>query len=43
MGPTWRRAPGLVARRIAPQTFNWRHDIPAVKTVKVGLNYKFGN
>jgi opacity protein-like surface antigen len=34
--------PGLVAGTGAPQDFNWRHDIPVVQTVKIGLNYKFG-
>jgi outer membrane autotransporter protein len=32
--------PGLVAGSPTPQMFNWRHDIPATQTAKIGINYK---
>jgi outer membrane immunogenic protein len=36
--------PGLVQRTTpsinAPQTFNWRLDIPMLQTAKIGINYK---
>lgn len=34
--------PGQLAGGSLVRRFNWRHDIPAVHTAKIGFNYRFG-
>jgi outer membrane autotransporter protein len=37
-GPGFARTAGA-----PPQRFNWSHDVPAIHTAKLGINYRFGS